>query len=156
MNVYRNAVWFILLFFIVFGMGLTFYILPQISESVFNATNAVSPSSTNDRMYISFLSFKTLFLQSFYVLVSITVFLAFMSSLFSPQSWMNYIISVIVGLFCTPLAIYMTTTFWNTYSVLGITFGEISNTFISSFPTILFINLIFGLASFVMIRGRRR
>lgn len=154
-SIVRNAVFLAALFALVFGFGLMWYILPQLTERIYNAANAANPSQPLDKAYLNYLSTKALLIQGFYVLTSMLVLFTLVSSVFDPQTFQGYLFSAIGGLIVTPLIIYIVATYWATFSLVGITFSEISTTFISSFSTIMLVNLFAGLASFIMIRKGR-
>lgn len=152
MNVARNAVAMVVLFVFVFAFAFLWYFIPQLMDGIYSATNTAAPSENLDTSYLNYLTFKAVIIQGFYVLVSILVFFTFLSSIFNTQSLQGYLFSVFAGLIITPIGIYAVSTFWNTFSLMGITFSEISMTFINSFATIMLINFIAGLLAFLFIR----
>ena len=156
MNAVKNAIWLAMLFAFVFAFGFLWYILPQIVTKFYDATNYAAPSEKLDTTYLNYLSFKTLIIQGFYVLASFIVFFSFVSSIFDPQNLQGYVLSVIAGLLITPSVIYVITTFWNTWSVLGISFDEISTVFVTSFSQIMLVNFIAGLLSFIWMQKSYR
>ena len=149
MNAVKNAVWLAMLFAFVFAFGFLWYILPKITDGFYTATNTAAPSEKLDTTYLNYLSFKTLIIQGFYVLASFIVFFSFVSSIFDPQNLQGYILSAIAGLLITPSIIFIVTSFWNTWAVLGISFDEISTVFITSFSQIMLVNFIAGLLAFI-------
>lgn len=152
MNVVRNAVALAMLFAFVFAFGFLWYVLPQVIDKFYTATNTAQQSPSLDTTYLNYLSFKTLIIQGFYVLASLIVFFTFVSSIFDQQSLQGYMLSAIAGLIITPTVIYVITSFWNTFAITGISFGEISMVFITSFSQIMLVNFIAGLAAFIFIR----
>lgn len=142
-----------LLFAFIFAFGFMWYILPQIEDRIYAATNQASPSAINDRVYLDYLAFKSMSITAFYVIASVIVFFTLISSLFDNQTFGGYLLSTLGGLVATPIIIYVVSTFWSTYSLMGVvTFNEISLTFINSFSTIMFVNLVAGLLSFIFMR----
>lgn len=153
MNVVRNTVWLGLLFAFIFAFGFLWYVVPQIEDKIYAATNAATPSATNDRVYLDYLAMKAMLITGFYVIASLLVFFTLVSSMFDSQTFGGYLLSVFGGLIATPIVIYIVSTFWSTYNLAGlVTFNEISLTFINSFSTIMLANLIAGLLSFVFMR----
>ena len=152
MNAVRNAIWLGMLFIFVFIFGFMWYIMPQMYDRIYAATNAAAPSETLDTTYINLVSFKSLIIQGFYILASILVFFTLLSSIVEAQSVWGYLISAFAGLVVTPSIIYIITTFWNTYAVIGITFDEISMVFVNSFGTIMLINFLAGLMAFIFMK----
>jgi len=152
MNSVRNAAWLAMLFAFIFAFGFLFYIVPQITEKIYYATNTAQPSENLDKHFLSWLTFKAVIIQGFYVLCSIMVFFTFISSIFNSMSLRDYLYSSIAGLLVTPVVIFVIASFWNTFILMGITFDEISTTFISSFSQIMLVNFICGLLAFVFMR----
>jgi len=152
LNMARNAAWLAVLFVFVFAFGMMWYIIPPILEGFYTATNSAQPSSALDTTFINYVSFKTLIIQGFYVLASMLVFFTLISSIFDSSSFQGYLLGAIAGLVVTPTVIYVISTFWNTFIAFGITFSEVSTVFVESFGTIMLINFLAGLLSFVFMR----
>jgi hypothetical protein len=152
MNAPRNAAWLAYLFALVFAFGLLWFILPQITDGIYLAVNHAQANAINDKAYLDYLTLKTLLIQGFYTLASVIVFFTFVSSIFDSQTLQGYIYSAIAGLIITPTVIYITASFWNTFVVMGITFNDVSLTFINSFGQIMLVNFLAGLLSFIYMR----
>jgi hypothetical protein len=152
MNAPRNTAYLMILFFLIFALGLTFYVITPFASKVYEVTNKAAPSELGDKVYATWLSLKLLVIESFYVLASIFIFTTFLSSVIERQTIMDYIIGTFGGLIITPIAIYIIATFWNTYVMSGVpVFTDISMTFVNNFTLIFVLNFIFGLLSFIFI-----
>jgi len=151
-NLISNAIFLATLTFFILVLGVIFLVVTPFMSTTYNAINSAAPNQLTDTTYLDYLSFKSFLIAGFYVLVSFLTFLSLISSFYQRTSFIGYVVGAVGGLIATPVVIYIVATFWNTFNLFGISSVDIQQTFITSFPLILFVNLLFGLASFIFIQ----
>ena len=137
---------------LIIAFGLLFFIVnPIITMTSSGLSSAGLDNPISAKVLQDYLNMKSFIYTSFYVLISLLVALSWITSFVDRSNMFGYIANAVGILIITPICIFIAASIWQNVAVLGISTAELNLAFITNWSTIMIVNLIFGLLSFLFV-----
>lgn len=159
-NVWNNAVFLLQVLFIISVFVIVFTVMNQMNTRTQAAIAQTGVDITTTEWTQKYTEWKQFFLVNFQFLLYLFVLLAAYTSFVNSNDIKTYAMSALAGTIVTIVCIQVGTLFWNSFVTSSyLDFSDFSAGdlwFVSNFQTILVINLLASVASFIFVAKPRQ